>query len=217
VFERMLGLVGADLSGLRVLEYGCGEGWVSAELATRGATVCAFDISPVAVRQARELLQRRGVADRCSVEVMTGEDLRYDSASFDIAVGVAILHHLELTTALRELHRVLVPRGRAYFAEPLGTNPLINVYRRLTPQFRTPDEKPLNLKDFRRLAADFSRFEHHDQLMLAAGALGLCYVPGMTRNAARAQRMLMRVDDMLFRAAPWMGHWAWYSILVLHK
>ena len=32
--------------------------------------------------------------------------------------------------------------------EPLGTNPLINLYRKLTPKSRTIDEHPLISKDF---------------------------------------------------------------------
>ena len=34
------------------------------------------------------------------------------------------------------------------FIEPLGTNPLINLYRKLTPRSRTVDEHPLIPKDF---------------------------------------------------------------------
>ena len=32
--------------------------------------------------------------------------------------------------------------------EPLGTNPLINLYRKLTPRSRTADEHPFVTKDF---------------------------------------------------------------------
>jgi SAM-dependent methyltransferase len=217
VFGRMLGMIGPDLTGLRVLEYGCGEGWITAELASRGAHVSAFDISPVAVDQTKNALSRRGLLDRCSVQVMAGESLAYESNAFDIVVGFAILHHLELTPALRELRRVLAPSGKAYFAEPLGSNPLINAYRRLTPQYRTPDEKPIDLRELHQRASEFSRLDHHEQLLFAAGALVLCYVPGLTRMAGPAQRWLMRVDDALLHSAPWAGMWAWYSIIVLHK
>lgn len=217
VFDRMLGMLGRDLTGLRVLEYGCGEGWVTSELASRGARVSAFDISPVAVEQTTTLLARRGLLERCTVQVMPGERLLFDDCSFDAVVGFAILHHLELKSALAELRRVLVPGGKAYFAEPLGSNPLINVYRRLTPQYRTADERPIDLKELAVHASSFSRLEHHDQLMLAAGALALCYVPGLTRAAPAAQRWLMRVDDAVLHVAPWTGKWAWYSILVLQK
>jgi hypothetical protein len=39
----------------------------------------------------------------------------------------------------------------------------------------------------------------------------------VSRSAAAAQRMLMRVDDVVLRLMPWAGSWAWYSIMVLEK
>ena len=43
---------------------------------------------------------------------------------------------------------MLAPGGWAAFVEPLGHNPLINAYRRRTPEMRTPDEHPLRVEDF---------------------------------------------------------------------
>ena len=217
VFLRLMDLLGADLSGVHVLEYGCGTGWITTELASRGARVSAFDISPEAVAQTTAALQARGLLPRCSVQVMAGEALKYDDNTFDVAIGFAILHHLEMTSALAELRRVLKPGGKALFAEPLGTNPLINLYRRLTPQFRTADETPIVLSTLARQASEFSRFEHRDQLLLAAAAMGLCYVPGLSQAAPWTLRRLMQVDDALLRVAPWAGSWAWYSLLTLEK
>jgi len=47
VYTQMRDAIG-DLHGKRVLEYGCGEGWLTSDLARAGGTVCAFDISPQA-------------------------------------------------------------------------------------------------------------------------------------------------------------------------
>jgi SAM-dependent methyltransferase len=217
VFVRMLESVGPDLSGKRVLEYGCGTGWITVELAKRGAYVHAFDISPEAVSQAKASVRDAGLSAQCVLQVMGGERLDYPDDTFDFAVGFAILHHLDLTATLSELHRVLKPGGKAFFAEPLGGNPLINLYRRLTPQYRTIDEAPINLDDLRRRACGFRRFEHHDQLLLAAAALALTYVPGFSRIARSAQSRLMPVDDALMRVLPVTRKWAWYSILGLEK
>lgn len=217
VFVRLLELMGADLRGKHVLEVGCGTGWSTLELANRGAQVSAFDISAEAVSQAHDLLGSRGLREQCDVRVMAAEALDYPDATFDAAVGFAILHHLDIPSSVAELHRVLKPHGLALFAEPLGTNPLINLYRRLTPQYRTPDEAPINIAALRPQVTAFSRFEHHDQLLFATGALALAYVPGLDGAARVAQRWLMRADDAVLRVAPWAGKWAWYSILCLVK
>jgi SAM-dependent methyltransferase len=217
VFERMFALLGDDLSNKRVLEYGCGTGWITTLLARRGASVAAFDISPEAVAQTRDLLASQGLLQQCDVDVMAGEQLDYEDNSIDIAIGFAILHHLELDAALSELRRVLKPRGKAIFAEPLASNPLISLYRRLTPQYRTPDELPIDLERFPARLAGFSKYRHEEHLLLATAALACCYIPGLSAAAAPAQRWLMRADHLLLQAIPWAGKWAWYSILVFEK
>jgi SAM-dependent methyltransferase len=217
VFDRLLARLGEDLSHARILEYGCGTGWITTQLAERGAAVSAFDISAEAVAQTRAALASRNLLHRCEVQVMPGERLAYADNSFDVAVGFAILHHLDIPLALSQLRRVLKPGGRAFFAEPLASNPLIRAYRYLTPQYRTPDETPIDLTALRGQLRSFSRFEHHDQLLLGAAALGCCYVPGLAGWAPSVQQLLMRVDDKLLRMMPWAGRWAWYSILVIEK
>jgi SAM-dependent methyltransferase len=217
VFERMMSLLGDNLSGQRALEYGCGTGWITTQLAERGASVAAFDISPEAVAQTRAALAARNLQSRCEAVVMPGERLAYPDNSFDVAVGFAILHHLDLPLALSQLRRVLKPGGRAFFAEPLASNPLIRAYRRLTPRYRTPDETPIDLLALRAQLRSFSRFEHHDQLLLASAALACCYVPGLTGLTPSLQRLLMRVDDRFLKLMPWAGQWAWYTILVIEK
>ena len=216
VFERMLDAAG-DLSGRTVLEYGCGEGWITAALARRGARVCAFDISAEAVAQTRQTLQHAGLSARCDVRVMPGEALTFDANTFDLAIGFAILHHLEMTPALAELHRVLKPGGRALFAEPLASNPAIRLYRWLTPQYRTRDEVPIDLERLETQLGGFRDFTHREHLLVATGALALCYVPGLGRAAKPVQRWLMKVDDAILRGAPVAGRWAWYSVLEFRK
>src|SRR3989337_1097883 len=147
VFLRMKNKLG-DIKGRRVLDYGCGTGWITLELADMDARVDSFDISSVAVEKTTARLTRHNLMSNCTVRKMTGEKLDYPDNCFDIIFGFAILHHLELDKAIPELRRVLKPSGIAYFGEPLGGNPFINLYRRMTPQYRTADEKPLVLKDF---------------------------------------------------------------------
>ena len=42
------------------------------------------------------------------------------------------------------------------FIEPLGTNPIINIYRKLTPNSRSKDEHPLLNRDFEFMREKFS-------------------------------------------------------------
>lgn len=216
IYLRMLSMTG-DRSGKAVLEYGCGEGWITRDLAQQGAMVSAFDISAEAVHRTREVLVSAGVSDRCSIAQMGAERLDYPDESFDMAIGFAILHHLDIRLAIDELFRVLKPGGVAYFAEPLGSNPLINLYRRLTPQYRTEDEEPLDLKALAPLLARFRHVEHTDYYVTALAAVALAYLPFGRRLYPAVNRQLMKLDDQLLQRFPRLGRLAWYTILTLKK
>ena len=53
------------VAGLRVLDAGCGDGWLSIILAKRGAFVEGFDISAEGVRVAQRRAEVNGVAHQC--------------------------------------------------------------------------------------------------------------------------------------------------------
>jgi ubiquinone/menaquinone biosynthesis C-methylase UbiE len=90
------GLLG-DLSGLRVLDYGCGHGMAAVVLARRGAHVTAFDLSPGYLEEAR----RRARANQVAIELVKadGEQLPFADSSFERVWGNAVLHHLPLSRA----------------------------------------------------------------------------------------------------------------------
>jgi SAM-dependent methyltransferase len=156
-----LGSLG-EIRGRRVLDLGCGYGETASWLALQGALVEAVDISPGMVEVSRRLAEREGLADRITFRVAPGESLPFADGAFEAAFGHDVLHHLDLDRARDELLRVLRPGGRAVFAEPLGHNPIINLFRNLSPETRTPDEVPLRFRDFKRLARGFRSFRHRE-------------------------------------------------------
>lgn len=133
-----------DVREKRVLDLGCGEGLDVVALAWRGAQVIGCDISP----QLLEVAHRR-VAVNCNDEEVRRVELRagsayalpVDDSSVDIVLGVAILHHLDLALAAREVRRVLRAGGRAIFLEPIRNSSFVRFVRRAIP-YRTPDVSP---------------------------------------------------------------------------
>lgn len=216
IFKRMLEIIG-DIKDKRLLEYGCGSGWMTAELAALGAKLDSFDISAQAVESTQELLEKHGLADNTTIKKMGAEKLDYEDNSFDIVFGFAILHHLELETALPELHRVLKPGGYAIFSEPLEGNPALKVYRNMTPQYRTVDEKPIDINEFTQDVANFSSFKHEEFYFISLLAFVLIYIPGMSRFFESTLKPLMALDKVLLRTFPFLGRWAWYSIFTIKK
>src|SRR4051794_26618513 len=117
-----------EVRGRRLLDFGCGHGMAAVVLARAGARVTAFDLSPGYAAEAKDRAAANGV--RAAVVVADGEHLPFADGSFDAVWGSAILHHLDLPIAARELHRVLRPSGVAVFCEPWGGNPLLGFARR---------------------------------------------------------------------------------------
>jgi SAM-dependent methyltransferase len=211
------------LSGLEsldskvILEYGCGDGWCTLDLCRAGGDVRSFDISDEAVRATKATLAREGFADTADVRVMSAEKLDYADETFDIAFGFAILHHLDLGLAVPELLRVLKPGGIGIFAEPLQGNPLLRIYRYLTPQYRTEDEEPMRIRSFKSTFAEFSSVEHEEYYLTGQAALAMLYVPGIRNLYPKTRQLLWSLDRKILNAVPALGNWAWYSRITITK
>jgi SAM-dependent methyltransferase len=167
----------------------------------------------VAIDLGRATAAREGLTDRISYMRMNAEELTFSDGSFDVVAGAGILHHLDLRRALGEIARVLRPDGAALFMEPLGHNPLINAYRRRTPQLRTSDEHPLLMRDFELCRQYFGRVDV--QYFHLASLLGMA-IHG-TRVFAPALRLLEGVDRALLRLVPPLRRHAWVTIVSLER
>lgn len=138
-----------QMKGANVLDYGCGRGEMSVHYLDADAHhVDGIDISKAYIKQARACCSDAGFPkDRFTFQVMDAHALTFPDDSFDWVIGRGILHHLDLSIAISEIKRVLRPGGYAVFLEPLADNPLLRLFRILTPKARTADERPLTKRD----------------------------------------------------------------------
>lgn len=97
----------------RLLEIGCGRGWLTAHVQRSCPFTWGVDVNP------RSIVH--GVAG--NLAVMDAVALRFDDAQFDHVYSFhAIEHIVDAGAALREMRRVLAPGGRillVYPAEPI--------------------------------------------------------------------------------------------------
>jgi len=96
---------------------------------------------------------------------MDANNLDFEDSQFDFVFGGGILHHLDFTTAIREIHRVLRPNGIIWFKEPLSINPIGKLVRLLTPKARTKDERPLGLKELNEIENLFLTENFYEALL----------------------------------------------------
>jgi SAM-dependent methyltransferase len=95
--------------GERILDLGCGDGQLTAQLIEAGAVVRGFDASPQMAAAARS----RGI----EVDEGSAENLPYADATFDAVFSNAALHWMrDQDAVLAEVHRVL-KRGGRFVAE----------------------------------------------------------------------------------------------------
>jgi SAM-dependent methyltransferase len=211
-FDSLLG----DVSNKRVLEYGCGNyADLSLKLAGAGAKLISVDISGESVKSTYRVIKAHGLLPRVTPMKMDCEVMCFADASFDLVVGRAILHHLKLERAVPEIRRVLKPGGRALFIEPMGMNPLLNLYRKLTPECRTKDEHPLTKKDFEELARYFPRISHREFNLLS---LPLILIAGFFRNKKWINWLLPKLeaaDSFLFKHIPFLARYGWTTVISL--
>jgi ubiquinone/menaquinone biosynthesis C-methylase UbiE len=197
----------------KVIEYGCGTGSYAFQLAQHGAElVTGIDISPVAIKMAEEEAQARGVSDKTSFKVMNAENLEFDPNSYDLICGSGILHHLDLNLAINSVVKVLKPKGKAVFLEPLGHNILINLYRRLTPSIRSEDEHPLLEKDLAFLSQHFQQVRIQYFYLTSLAASFLAGKPGFNT----VLKCLEVLDSVLLKL-PLIKKQAWLVLIELSE
>jgi len=204
-----------DVRGLRVLDAGCGDGWLSVILAKRGATVDGFDISPRAIQCARRRAVANGVADMTAFEVASFYSLPYDDARYDAVIGQAILHHLrEKGQVARELYRVLKPRARAIFSEPFGNSSWLERLRLLVP---VPSGAPDDPTEWTRQLkyTDLEPFRSLFEIDVAEMQL-LSRLERLV-SSRRLVAWLKRFDVSVLRTCPWLRRYARTIVVELRR
>jgi SAM-dependent methyltransferase len=207
-----------DLGGKRLLFYGSGGHFsLVRDFARRGAEVIAIDISPETIAKLVAAIVLEGLESQCTAVVMDCESLDLEDESVDVVFARSIIHHLDVDISVREIFRVLKPGGKLAVLEPLGTNPLINAYRRLTPASRTRGEHPLVAADLEKFQHLFPATETHYLHFLSVLAYFYRMIDGNERRFARLFAALGAVDDLLLRKLPPYRRLCWDVLLCCEK
>jgi SAM-dependent methyltransferase len=117
--RRLRQVVPIDASS-RVLSVGCGTGEYELRLAPDVDRLAAFDLSAVAIAEARARAADRRLTN---LDFREGSllDVSFPDASFDVVYAMGVLHHLSLAerhTLLIRAREWLVPGGVFYARDP---------------------------------------------------------------------------------------------------
>lgn len=120
VVENLLGIVARHAGpGSRILDVGCGAGYMSLELARAGHHVLGMDIAADAIASARQTLESNPYQDgfgSLKYEVLPVHEA---TGTYDVILYSGVLHHLEdLDETVKQGIALLRPRGIIIAHEP---------------------------------------------------------------------------------------------------
>ncbi len=96
--------------GQRILDVGCGNGYVLAQYARHGAHCHGIDLTQKALELSRARFALCGYPGE--FKLTDGDSLDYPDATFDIVCSMGVLHHIEDPGPMvNEIRRVLKPGG----------------------------------------------------------------------------------------------------------
>jgi len=201
--------IGFNCRDKKLLDYGCSNGEEAIFWAKKGAIVTGIDISSEAIKKAKISANNNNLNIKFSVD--NAEHTNFTDNSFDLIIGRSILHHLDLRSSYKEISRLIRNNGKAVFMEPLGHNPLINLFRRLTPTQRTEDEHPFKMSDLELLHEYFDSVE-----IKFFNLFTIASVP--FRNFfffTTLYETLSKLDKFLLKKIPYTKRYFWMVVMTL--
>ncbi len=145
----------------RILDYCCGHGKHAISISKMGAKeVIGIDLSEKSIDVAKELLKDYSHINPVNFHIMDGESLDFEDSSFDIVFDSGAFSSLDISAAIKEIHRVLKSGGLLIGIETLGHNPIMNIKRffnvRKGKRTKWAYDHIFKMKDFRLLNKYFT-------------------------------------------------------------
>jgi len=113
-------------NGGKVVELGCGSGYLSLELARNGLDVLGIDVSPKCIEIARAFYSQNSIKKgfgNLSYECCNIDTFDFGEKQFDTVIFFRTLHHLQdLDSLFRNISRGLKKNGSLIICEPIREN-----------------------------------------------------------------------------------------------
>jgi len=200
----------------KILEYGCGRGEFSVFLSKQGAALVGIDTAPNLIAASKTLAEINNT--HCEFHLMGVTELPFQSDTYDVVMGMGILHHLterDLKKAIQEAHRVLKDGGIAVFSEPVENSKTFNFIQNIFPAGKkgSPYYRPsiLARKEWKNFLAESDDRALSNKELMEAGEefkSTSIYPAGFLVRLTRLisgkfmERALMSIDRALFKIAP---------------
>jgi ubiquinone/menaquinone biosynthesis C-methylase UbiE len=110
-----------DVKGKLILDCGSGSGYLSIELAKRGAFVISCDLTLMNLIKLKDTAKKLGIDNNISFVCCSAEDLPFKDNIFDYFISNAVIEHLpKEAEAIQEIDRVIKKDGGLMVTVPLS-------------------------------------------------------------------------------------------------
>jgi len=198
----------AEAKGNIFLDYACGDGKHAMTAAKAGASLSVgLDISSISVENARQDASKKSLSNIKFFQA-DAENTKLPDNCVDRIICSGMLHHLDLSHALPEIRRILKPGGKVLAVEALDYNPLVKIYRLMTPEMRTEWEKAhiLSLKD-----VEFAK------RFFVLGEIKYWHVTGYVGGKIRPLKGILDYLDRFLERIPYVQRLGWMFTFELIK
>ena len=192
-----------------ICDVGAGVGHLTLVLANKG-----FQIKAVEPNDAMRSIGKIRTKDFKNINWHegTGEETGQQSNSFQMVTFGSSFNVCDRKKALIETSRILKPKGKFIFIEPLGTNPIINFYRKITPNSRSEDEHPLVKQDFDLIKKKFNKID-----VKYYGFFTLIFFPFYLKPVnSFVFKFLNKLDQVFFKINIFKN-FAWSVLIIAEK
>ena len=190
------------------LDYACGNGLNAIKAAECGAELSiGMDISSKSIKNAEKKSKDLDLNNIIFYQGDAENTLLPDN-SVDIILCSEMLHHLDLSYAFHELRRILKPNGKILAVEALAYNPIIGLYRKLTPNMRTKWESE-HILGFKEIEFAKHFFEVKN--------MKFWHIIGYLGAKISFLKHFLNKVDLILEKIPLIRNNAWMFTFELHK
>ena len=194
--------------GERILEVGCGYGWISEALFREAAILwTGVDRSEAMAKHLRANLSQYNP----SVSIADACQLPFASRSFDKILCTGVLMHIaDERTALEEMIRVLIPGGLLVCSMNNALSPFcvpVRLHNSLKANYVQNFHLPRTYKAYlQRLGMRITQIHGDGLLVTVPVTIGkLSFPPNWAFHA------LSNLDQLLTQVAPWLAYEMWFT------
>ena len=138
--NEVLSWLPQDMTGLRILDAGCGTGTFALEAARRGATVVAIDIARSLVETAAERISDPAIRSRITLHI--GDMTRADLGSFDHMLAMDSIIHYDARDMAAMVAKILPRIRRSAIFTYAPQTPLLSTMHFVGKFFPRSDSAP---------------------------------------------------------------------------